>query len=57
MRRLIIRSSQEQAVAAIPGEFGGDNMSVVGFLDGRAAYIQVSPDSLIGPGYTFGITW
>lgn len=42
---------------AFPGEFGGDNMSVVGFLDGRAGYIPLVTSSLSGPGYTFGIAW
>ncbi len=40
-----------------PGEFGGANMSVVGFLDGRASYMQLSAGAMSGPGYTFAITW
>jgi len=37
------------------GEFGGANMSVCGFLDQHAAYMQLSPGALSGPGYTFTI--
>lgn len=33
-----------------PGEFGGKNMSVCGYLDGRAAYIKLVPNALFGPG-------
>jgi len=40
-----------------PGEFGGNNMSVLGFLDGRAQYVALVPGAMSGPGYTFGITW
>lgn len=41
----------------IPGEFGGTNMSVVGYLDGRSAYIEMKPNALSGPGYTLGFPW
>ncbi len=40
---------------SIPGEFGGTNMSVLGFLSGYAAYTQVG--GMSGPGYTFAIPW
>jgi competence protein ComGC len=36
----------------IVGEFGKRNASVVGFADGRAAYIHVVPAATSGPGYT-----
>ncbi len=39
----------------IPGEFGGNNMSVVGYADGRAAYIPIVSGAISGPGYTFGL--
>ncbi len=39
------------------GEFGGTNMSVLGFLSGHAAYTTLTPGALSGPGYTFGIPW
>jgi competence protein ComGC len=37
----------------IPGEFGTMNASVMGFADGRVAYLPVSPGLFSGPGYTF----
>lgn len=37
----------------VKGEYGGVNMSVLGFIDGRAEYRQVTPSVLSGPGYTF----
>ena len=40
-----------------PGEFGGDNMSVLGFLDGRAAYLELTTGALTGPGYSFAAPW
>jgi type II secretory pathway pseudopilin PulG len=36
----------------IPGEFGGTNMSVVGFMDGRSEYIELLAATHQGPGYT-----
>jgi type II secretory pathway pseudopilin PulG len=45
------------ATGNIVGEFGGNNMSVFGYQDGRAAYTEVLHNVLSGPGYTFGITW
>lgn len=38
-----------------PGEFGGTNMSVCGFLDGRADYIEIIPGAFSGPGYTLNV--
>jgi hypothetical protein len=35
------------------GEFGGQNMSVLGFIDGRAEYREVVLNAMSGPGYTF----
>ncbi len=40
---------------SLPGEFGGTNMSVLGYADGRAAYVQIVPGAVSGPGYTFGL--
>ncbi len=37
----------------IKGEFGVLNASVVGWADGRAGYIVVTPGAFSGPGYTF----
>ncbi|MCC6661734.1 MAG: hypothetical protein IT437_12710 [Phycisphaerales bacterium] len=37
----------------MPGEFGGSNASVLGFLDGRAEYIQLTPGVKAGPNYRF----
>jgi hypothetical protein len=39
--------------ASIPGQFGGTNMSVAGFIDGSSGYIQITPGAMSGPGYTF----
>lgn len=41
----------------VQGEFGGRNMSVAGYLDGRCAYLQIANNAMSGPGYTFAITW
>jgi prepilin-type N-terminal cleavage/methylation domain-containing protein len=41
--------------AVIQGEFGGNNRSVLGFIDGRADYMQVTPGVSSGTGYTFFI--
>jgi type II secretory pathway pseudopilin PulG len=37
----------------VEGEFGGANMSVIGYLDGRAAYTPLVTGASFGPGYTF----
>jgi type II secretory pathway pseudopilin PulG len=42
---------------AVTGEFGGENMSVAGFLDGRAGYIQIALGTASGPGYTLAVPW
>lgn len=34
------------------GEFGGENRSVCGFLDGACGYVQMTPGASSGPGYT-----
>lgn len=41
------------AGVSAPGEFGGQNMSVLGYLDGRAEYREVILNAVSGPGYTF----
>ncbi|MFN0134121.1 MAG: hypothetical protein ACKVW3_16525 [Phycisphaerales bacterium] len=38
---------------ATVGEFGKQNASAVGYIDGRAAYIAITPSATSGPGYTF----
>jgi type II secretory pathway pseudopilin PulG len=38
-----------------PGEFGGANRSAVGYLDGRAAYIEIIPQTPITEAYTLHI--
>lgn len=38
----------------IKGEFGGRNKSVMGFLTGDAAYLEVIPGAMNGPNYSFG---
>ncbi|MBX3376991.1 MAG: prepilin-type N-terminal cleavage/methylation domain-containing protein [Phycisphaeraceae bacterium] len=43
------------ASANVVGEFGGLNYSVLGFLDGRVAYMPLTPGALSGPGYTFAV--
>jgi len=35
------------------GEFGGDNRSVSGFLDGHAGYVEYTPSAMRGADYTF----
>jgi hypothetical protein len=37
----------------LKGEFGGTNMSVLGFLTGDAAYTQIKPQAGSGNGYSF----
>ncbi|MBL9030647.1 MAG: hypothetical protein JNM80_02945 [Phycisphaerae bacterium] len=37
---------------ATVGEFGKQNASVCGFIDGRAAYMEMVPGGFSGPGYT-----
>lgn len=48
---MIIASSQPNFT--MQGEFGGTNMSTLGFLAGDADYMQITPNTGNGQGYTF----
>lgn len=37
----------------VQGEFGGVNKSMLGFIDGRAEYVQLTAGAASGPGYNF----
>jgi type II secretory pathway pseudopilin PulG len=45
--------SQGSSNYVLPGQFGGDNMSVLGFLTGNAAYLHITAGAGAGNGYTF----
>jgi prepilin-type N-terminal cleavage/methylation domain-containing protein len=47
------RVSNAGSTAMIPGEFGGFNRCMVGFIDGRAEYMALVPGAFSGPGYNF----